>query len=210
MAKRTTPDRNEKGSNDALTCFLASVDRFTETITEQIFAVVGDADDRLVIESTGQSFVAQTRKLTNHMREVAPAITPMQRRELDQFLRIQDGDALVERALLVSEQTLAKGPAAVTTGFLSWINEVMHTLKKIVGMIFDLFGGMPKWLDTIFLIIDELLNLLKSLFGKRVGLNAREVAEQASQEEICFIQELKALAELQSARGWRRAGDEEA
>ena len=104
----------------------------------------------------------------------------MQRRELDQFLRVQDGEALVDRAPRVTAETLKSGGGAVTMGFLSWINEVMLTLKKIVQEILDLFGGMPEWLGTIFVIIDELLNLLKSLFGGRVGLRMSEVADQGS------------------------------
>jgi hypothetical protein len=201
--------RPDKSNGDPLSSFLASVDRFTETISAQILAVVGEGEDRLVIESTGESMVAQTRKLTNHIREVAPGITPIQRRDLDQFLRIQDGEALVDRALRVSEQTLSGGGGAVTMGFLSWIDEIMFTLKKIIHMIFDLFGGMPKWLDTILLIIDELLKLLKSLLGGQVGLKMSEVAEQGSQDEVHFLQEITALAELQATRRSRRNSDEE-
>jgi hypothetical protein len=209
MAKQNRNPRSEQSERDGLSCFLDSVDRFVQTISGQILEAVGPGEDRLVIESTGESFVAQTKKLTTYVRETAPGISPMQRRDLDQFLRVQDGEALVDRALKISEQTLSGGGSAVSKGFLSWINEIMHALKKIIRMIFDLFGGMPKWLDTLFLIIDEFLNLLKSLFGERMGLNASEIADQASREEVNFIREMTALAELQAVRNRRRAGDEE-
>lgn len=210
MAKKKSNAHPDKDDSDPLSSFLASVDRFTETISAQILAAAGEGEDRLVIQSTGESFVAQTRRLTNYIREVAPGIAPIQRRELEQFLRVQDGDALVDRALRISAQTLSAGSGAVTMGFLSWLNEIMATLKKILQEIFDLFGGMPAWLWTILTIIDELLNLLKTLLGGRVGLKMSEVANQASQEEVNLLKEMKAHAELRAARTSRRAVDEEA
>ena len=209
MTKKKTNARPDKDNSDPLSSFLASVDRFTETISAQIVAVAGEGEERLIIQSTGESFVAQTRRLTNYIRVVAPGISPIQRRELEQFLRVQDGDALVDRALRISAQKLSAGGGAVTMGFLSWLNEIMATLKKILQEIFDLFGGMPAWLWTIFIIIDELLNLLKTLLGGRFGLKMGEVADQASKEEVNLLHEMKAHAELRAARMSRRAGDDE-
>lgn len=208
--KRKTNASPDKGNGDPLSSFLANVDRFTETISAQAVAAAGEGEERLLIQSAGESFVAQTRRLTDYMREVAPGTAAVQRRELDQFLRVQDGDALVERALRVSAQTLSAGGGAVTMGFLSWLNEILQTLKKILRKIFDLFfGGMPKWLDAIFVIIDELLNLLKKLLGVRFGLNMSEVADQASREEVNFLREMTALAELEAAQRLRRVADDE-
>jgi hypothetical protein len=210
LAKPKTPnERPGKGKSDPLAAFLASVDTFTETISVQILAVAGEAEERLVIESTGESFVAQTRRLTNYIREVAPGIAPMQRRELEQFLRVQDGEALVDRALRVTAQKLSAGGGAVTMGFLSWLNEIVQTLKKIIQEILDLFGIRPDWLQTIFVIIDELFNLLKTLLGGRIGLKMSEVADQASREEVNFLHEMTALAELRATRMSRRAADDE-
>jgi hypothetical protein len=186
------------------------MDRFAETISAQALAAAGDGEDRLVIQSTGESFAIQSRKLTDYFREAATRIAPVQRRDLDQFLRVQDGEALVERALRVTEQTLSGGGGAVTQGFLSWLNEIMHTLKKIAEEIGDIFGGLPHWLEVIFLIIDELLNLLKTLIGGRFGLKMSEVADHASREEVNFLRELTALAELRAARRLGRKGEDEA
>lgn len=215
MAKRTRgrtpPPPAPKGNGDALSSFLASVDRFAETVSGQILVAVGEGSDRLVIQSTGESFIAQTRRVTDYLRETTPGMAPAQSRELGQFLRIQDGDALVERALKVTTQTLAAGGNAVTQGFLSWLNEIMLTLKKIIRKIFDLFfGGMPKWLDAILVIIDELLNLLKTLFGGQSGLKMSEVADQASREEVNFLREMTALAELEAAQRPNRASEDDA
>jgi hypothetical protein len=208
--KRKSNAPPSKGNGDPLSSFLASVDRFTETINTQAVAAAGKGEEQLVIQSTGESFVAQTRRLTDYIREVAPGIAPVQRRELDQFLRVQDGDALVERSLRVTAQTLSAGGGAVTMGFLSWLNEIMQTLKKIIRKIFDIFfGGIPKWLHAILEIIDELLNLLKTLLGGRFGLKMSEVADQASREEVNFLREMTALTELEAAQRSRRTADDE-
>src|SRR5664279_2717765 len=111
--KKPPPD---KGGADSLSSFLASVDRFTQVFASQALAVAGEGEERLIIESTGVSFVAQTKRLTDYIREAAVGIAPGQRHELDMFLRVQDGDALVNRSLEVSAKVLAPGGAPVTMG----------------------------------------------------------------------------------------------
>jgi hypothetical protein len=69
---------------------------------------------------------------------------------------------------------------------------------------------VPKWLDALLVIIDELLNLLKTLFGTRFGLKMSEVADQASREEVNFLREMTALAELEGAQRLHRGSDDEA
>jgi hypothetical protein len=211
VAKRKTNLRPHKGNVDALSSFLASVDRFTETISAQAAAVAPAGEQRIVIQSTGESFVAQTRKLTDYVREAAAEITPGQRQELDQFLRVQDGDALVNRAVQVSAKMLSPGGGPVTMSFLSWLDEIMNTLKKILSAIVDLiFGGnMPDWINTILVIIDELLNLLKTLLGGVFGLRMSQVADELSREEVNFLHEMSALAQLQAVRRSGRIVDDE-
>jgi hypothetical protein len=199
-----------KGNGDVLSSFLASVDKFTETISGQAMAAAGKGEEQLTIQSTAESFVAQTRKLTDYVREAATGIAPGQRRELDQFLRVQDGDAIVSRALSVSTKVLSPGGGPVTMSFLSWLDQHMKQIKKIIMEILQLiFHKLPEWVDTVFDIIDELLNLLKSLLGVRYGLKMSEVADQASREEVNFLHEMTALAGLQAARMPRRTADDE-
>src|SRR5262249_10999788 len=172
----------------------------------------GTGDQQLIIRSTGESLVAQTRRLTDYVREVAAGTSPVQRRELDQFLRVQDGDALVERALAVSEQVLSGKAGPVTPAFFSWLNEPIHTLKQIIldiqWLIFH--GHIPLWILINLLIIDELINLLKTLTGGVFGLRMSEVADEASRAEVNFLREITALAALRGAQFSRRTNDDEA
>jgi hypothetical protein len=213
MAKRTqrrTQGPSGRSNADALSSFLASVDRFVETVSAQGLAAAPAGEQQLIIRSTGESLVAQTRKLTDFIRESAGGISAAQRRELDQFLRIQDGEAMVERALPVSGQVLSGGAGPVTLGFFSWLDENIHTLKKIIEEILILiFGDVPSWWEIISLIIDELINLLKTLLGGVFGLRMSEVADEGSRAEVNFLREMAAVAALRAARGSRRAADDE-
>lgn len=213
MAKRnkgkpTAP--SDRGDGNALKSFLASADRFVVTINAQAVAAAGDGEERLLIQSTGESVIAQMRKLTDYVREASATIEPDRHRDLDQFLRVQDGDAIVSRALRVSAQVLSNRAGAVTRGFFSWLDEHLKTIKKIIREILQLiFGDLPKWVDIVFSIIDELFNLLKSLLGGRLGLRMSEVADDASREEVNFLREMTALAGLRAAGVSGRHADEE-
>ncbi len=206
--KGAPPDRPGTGS---LSSFLASVDKFTQGFAAHAVAVAGEGEERLIIQAAGQSFVAQTRRLTDYIREAAAQAAPRQLHELNMFLRVQDGEALVNRALEVSGKVLTPGGAPVTMGFLSWIDEVMQTLKKIIRKIWQAIfhTAVPDWLDTILVIIDELLNLLKTLLGKRSGLPASQLADEFSRGEVNFLHEMAALAALEAAQAPRRGADDE-
>ena len=201
--KRGAPANN--GGTDRLSTFLASVDRYVETFSAQAIAVAPEGEPRLVMQATGESLVAQTRKLTNYFRETATQLAPAERHELEQFLQVQDAEAAIDRTLQLSAKILAPGGGPVTMGFLNLIDEVMKFIKKVLK---DLFPDLPGWLQTILLIIDELLQLLKSLLGGLFGLRVSQVAEELSRGEIAFLGELAALDKLKAVRAKRRTNDE--
>ncbi len=205
MAKRRKSAPANNGGTDRVSGFLASVDRYVETFSAQVIAVAPEGEPRLVIQATGESLVAQTRKLTNYFRESAARYTPAQRHDLEQLLQVQDAEAAVDRALQVSAKILSPGGGPVTMGFLDWIDEIMHWIKKILGEFFEL----PQWIWAILVAIDELLNLLKSLLGGLFGLRMSQVADELSRGEVNFLREMTALAELKAVYSKRRTNDEE-
>jgi hypothetical protein len=207
MPKRKSGPVPNSGDRDPLDSFLACVDRYAQTISAQIVATAPEGEQRLIMEATAVSYVAQTRKLTDFVREASVGITQGTRRELEQFLRVQDSEAMVDRAVEVSATVVASGGVA-KMGFLSWLDENLKTLKKIITEILQLIFGdnLPGWVNTVMLIIDELFNLLKTLFGGASGLRMDQVADALSREEVNFLHEMTALTELQNAmRGGRMA-----
>ena len=216
MAKRTTKASPPKDDSGALSSFLASVDRFTETISAQVAAVAPEGAKRLTIQATGESLVAQTRKLTDFVRESAARITPGQRRELDQGLRVQDAVAIVNRALILSEQVISTGSDAEPSapgepGFLGFLQEIFHLLKKILRWILELIFGapLPPFWDKLLELLDELFKLLLILLGWLFGRRVSEVADELSRAEVNFLHELTALARLQAVGASGRAAEDE-
>jgi hypothetical protein len=200
----------DKGGGDLLKSFLASADQFVETIRAQALAAAGTGEERIIFQATGDSVVAQMRKLTDFVRESAVGIAADRRHELYQFLKVQDGEAIVSRALHVSAQVLSGRAGNVTRGFFSWLNENIQTIKKIILAILNLiFRHLPEWVNTIIVIIDELFNLLKGLLGGKLGLRMSDVTDDASREEVNFLREMTALAEWQAVGTSRRTKDDD-
>src|SRR4051812_23146106 len=131
MATKENKNAPEK-TGDLLSSFLATADRFTSEFAAQAIAAAGEGEDFLVIQSTAEAFAGQTRRLTDYIREAATGISVGQRHELHAFLRVQDSEAIVNRALDVSKSVLSPASSgAVSKGFLFWIDEIMHFIKKI-------------------------------------------------------------------------------
>lgn len=206
MAKRRKATAAANGSTDRLSSFLACVDKYVATISAQATAVAPEGEQRLVIQATGESAVAQTKKLTDYFRTSAAGLAPAQRHDLDEFLQVQDGEAAVDRALQVSAKILAPGAAPASMSFLDFLDEILHFLKKILK---ELFPNLPKWLETILIIIDELMNLLKTLLGGLFGLRMSQVADELSRGEVNFLREMTALAELKAVHSNRRTAEDE-
>ena len=193
------------------------MDSFAEGISALSVTAAPLGNQRLVVESTGQSFVSQTRKLTDYVRRIAAPLTPAQRRVLDEFLRVQDGDAIANRAVEVSTKVLANpGGGAVTLGFFSWLQENLQTLKKIIRAIIHLLGEIfdftpPTWINDLINILDEIFNFVLSLLGGALGLRMSQIADELSKREVSFLKEMTQLAAWHAAsKSIYRPADEEA
>src|SRR5437762_14363196 len=137
MANEQQP-KSKQG--DLLSSFLGSVDGFMEKLSAQAAAAAPEGNERIIIQSTGDAIISQTKKLTNYIRQIVAPLTPVQRRELDAFMRIQDGDAMANRAIEISAKVLASPGNGLTMNFLSWLQENVHTLKKIILATLALLG----------------------------------------------------------------------
>jgi len=197
---------NRHGSS--VSSFLASADHFVEKISAQAAAAAPEGNQRLVLQATGETLAAQTKKLTDYVRKVSTNLTPVQQRELDQFMAIQDGEAMVTRAVETFGKVLAstEGP---TMGIFSWLQENIMTIKKIIEAILTLiFGSLPSWVQALINIIDEIINLILSLLGEVFGLRSIQVADELSRREVNFLKEMTALAAWRAASNPQPAEEE--
>jgi len=203
----TQPPRSEKaasrpGESGSLESFLASIDGFVTEVTALAAETSPDNEHRLLIRSSGDSLVGQTTKLTAYIRESATRLSAPQRNELDQFLRVQDGEALANRTVEVAKQVLKGG----TLGkLLHWLAQHFKELKKfileILHFIFDLLHlHWPSWLDRLIQILDQLLDLILRLLGEVFGLDFSVTAKQLSDQEVNFQRELASFEMVRAAQ----------
>jgi hypothetical protein len=106
----------------------------------------------------------------------------------------------------VTSQVLKGG---VLGKLLHWISQHLKELKKILKailqIIFDaLHIPFPDWIDTIFLIIDEIADILLSLLSEVFGIDFRVTARELSEQEVNFLHELAAFESMKAVRAGRK------
>ena len=209
MADSKTPRDSEPAAprkDDPLESLLASVDNFVERISALSVEAAPKGEGQILIQSTGESLVGQTGKLTAFIRETSGRLSGAQRIELDRFLRVQDGEALAGRGVEVTQRVLAGG---VLGKLIHWIAQHLQQLKKILKeilhFIFELLNiPYPKWLDRILEILDEVLNLLLSLLAEVFGIDFGVASRQLSNREVDFLHEMAAFETMRAAQAGRR------
>ncbi len=205
------PDPSEKEprrpqESDHLDAFLGGVENFVKQISAEAAKASPQGEQQVLIRSTGESLAGQTMKLTGFIRETAGRLSDAQRNDLNQFLRVQDGEAFAARGVEVARQQLARG---VVGNLIDWISQHFKELKKILSEIlhflFDLLHiSFPDWLDTIIRLLDEFLDLLLSLLADVFGIDFKVAARQLSEQEVNFLRETAAFEAVRAARSGRR------
>jgi hypothetical protein len=212
MAKKSTDRKSSRpGEEDMLESFLGSFENFVSQIGAEAIHAAAKGEQRVLIEATGDSLVGQTNKLTAFVRETAGRLSPVQRGELNRFLRVQDGVAFATRGVAVSRQVLRSG---VLGSVLHWISQHLKELKKILSeilhFIFDLLHiSYPDWLDKLLQILDEFLDLLLSLLGDVFGIDIGRTARQLSEQEVDFLHEWAAFEAVRVVRAGRRPANQD-
>lgn len=200
------------GGEDLLATFLASFENFLDQIGMQA-TQAAKAEQQVLIQSTAESLSGQAVKLTAFIRETAGRLSPVQRVELDRFLKVQDGVAFATRGVAVSAQLMASG---VIGNLIHWISQHLKELKKVLSeilhIIFDfLHIPYPDWLDKILQLLDQFLDLLLSLLGDVFGIDFGRTARQLSDQEVNFLHQWAAFEAVRVVRaGGKPSAREEA
>jgi hypothetical protein len=205
----TESSRSDDG--DLLEPFLLSIKNFVEQVSASAAKAAPQGEHQVLIQSTGESLVGQTGKLSAFIRETATRLSDPQRVELNRFLRVQDGEAIAGRGVQIAQQQLKEG---IVGKLIHWIaqhlKELKKILKEILQIIFDLLHiPWPDWLDKIMLIIDELLDLILSLLADVFGIDFGRTARELSEQEVNFLREMTALELMKAARVGRRSSTQD-
>lgn len=209
MAKSQPPREKELGRADdgnLLEPLLAGVENFVAQISELAAGAAPQGESQVLIRSTGESLVGQTQRLFAFTRETAERLAPPQRVELNRFLSVQDGEAIAARAVAVAGQQLREGVGSRLVHWLSQnLKELKKILKEILQFVFELLHiPWSDWIDRIFQIIDQLLDLLLSLLADVFGIDLGRISRELSEREVNFLREMAALELLKVAQSGRR------
>lgn len=189
-------NKEAKAEENLLSMFLGEFGKFAEQISEAALRQTEDEDEKAVIRAFAPSLVNQVSELSNFIREQAARSTKQQMAEVNQVLKLTSGVTLAQSA-----QGLLPSIGSVI-GKLG-IARILEELKKIVRGIFEAFNiKMPKWLELILLIIDELANTILSA-------GSAKMATTLSIQEQNYLAELTQLAKLQQASQFKYQEDED-
>lgn len=178
------PVKNE--TSKALNDFLTEFQNFASQVTEAALHHAQDEDEKAVINAFAPAFLNQTKELSNYVLAQSSVVSRQQSADADQVLKVSSG------------ATLAKGAKGLFPSIGSIIGKlgldrILKELKKIIKAILKAFGiKLPKWLDAIINLIDEILAAILS------G-GSSKVSTILSEQEVLYLKEITELEKLEKA-----------
>lgn len=146
-----------------------------------------DEDERGVIQSLGPTLVSQIGELKTYVIGRSERASSAQRTEAEIALRMSSGVQLARNA---------KGLLGNIRSFIGslGIGKILEELKKIVRLLVEAFGwSIPKWLDTLFTLIDEIAEAI-------LGAKSTKLATALSRQAQNYLGELTQLERLKAAK----------
>ena len=185
-----------KKSENVLEQFLSEFETLVSGITEHALKNAEDEDEKAVIQSFAPSLNNQIFELNQFIRESAKKSSKQQERDVLEVLKISSGVSLAKNA---------KGmfPSIGSLVGKLGIDRIIKEIKKIIYAILDMIGiKLPKWLDKIINLIDEIIAFILS------GGSSKMMTTFSIQEQN-YLNELTQLAKLEQAHQFKFQEDED-
>jgi hypothetical protein len=190
-------DKASPVQGDLLTKFLTDLEQLPKAIVDGMIKQAANEDHKTIIRQLGVTLNNQFPELASFIRDQSTRLSPQQRLESEQVLRISSAATLAPSVAIFSQDM--GGPAA--TDAKIGIADIVTEIKKLIRILLGAFGiSLPSWLDGIFLLIDELIHdllsvgALTTLFSEGQTINLRDIL---SNNEQNHLKELTQLARLQ-------------
>ncbi|WP_339844881.1 hypothetical protein [uncultured Dokdonia sp.] len=185
-----------KKSDNVLEQFLSEFETLVSGITEHALKNAEDEDEKAVIQSFAPSLNNQIFELNQFIREGSKKSSKQQERDVLEVLKISSGVSLAKNA---------KGmfPSIGSLVGKLGIDRIIKEIKKIIYAILDMIGiKLPKWLDKIINLIDEIIAFILS------GGSSKMMTTFSIQEQN-YLNELTQLAKLEQAHQFKFQEDED-
>ncbi|TVZ22882.1 hypothetical protein JM84_1796 [Dokdonia sp. Hel_I_63] len=185
-----------KKSDNVLEQFLSEFETLVSGITEHALKNAEDEDEKAVIQSFAPSLNNQIFELNQFIREGSKKSSKQQEHDVIEVLKISSGVSLAKNA---------KGmfPSIGSLVGKLGIDRIIKEIKKIIYAILDMIGiKLPKWLDKIINLIDEIIAFILS------GGSSKMMTTFSIQEQN-YLNELTQLAKLEQAHQFKFQEDED-
>ncbi len=187
---------SNKKNNDLLEQFLGEFQELASQVTQRAVEVTDDKDEKLVIQAFAPSLINQVSELGTFIREGVQKSSAQQIGEVQQVLKVSSGVSLTKNA---------KGilPSLGSIIGKLGISKIVKEIKKIIRAILEALGiKLPKWIDIILNIIDEIFDAIFSA-------GSPKLATTLSIQEQNYLAELTQLAKLQQANQFKFQEEDE-
>ena len=189
-------ERSEGTALDSLPKFLEGFEQMPKLMLEGMLQQAESEDEKEVLRILGGTLAIQFSEVTGYIRERSSRLSAQQQRDTEQVLRLTAAGSVTasgSRLAVNLETQVAK------IGLVGIIREI----KKIIRMLLEAFGiKIPKWLDAVLTLIDELVNLFSST-------GSPGLANTLSRMEQDYLAELTHLSRLQRENELRSELDSE-
>ena len=169
-----------------LSDFLKKLEGLPVEITDNLLKNSSDKDEKNVIDTFAPVFKTQFRELAIFIGQQSLKASSQASEDVEQFLKIASPVQMMDK-MKISMPSIGS-----IVGKLG-IDGIIKEIKKIIKELLGLFGiTLPKWIDGILTLIDEILNIL-------FGGGSTKLRIAFSQLEQHHLAEQTQLAKLKKA-----------
>lgn len=179
--------RGDKADNtpiDLLSKFLGDLGQLPRIMTEGMLNQAENEDEKEVIRSLGGILEGQFSELAGFIRARSGRLSAQQRQDTEQVLRLSSAESVIASGSALAANLVSPVAKIGLAG-------IIRDIKKIIRMLLEAFGiRIPRWLEVLLLLIDEIVNLFFST-------GSPALANTLSRMEQDHLAELTQLARLQ-------------
>jgi hypothetical protein len=175
--------------------FFDAVTSFTARVADAMVAAAGDDPDTAVMKANGDLVTSHFKKMFEEANARFQSSSVKTKQEIGEIIRVTDGINLASVGEKAAISSLRIGKLG--KGFFAWISKHLAELKKIIRLIVGtIFGSVPKWLNTLLDLIDQLWDLIVSLLSSIFGFDITQISKMLSAGKVNYLNEITAVAKL--------------